>query len=83
MGPPTEGFREAESLYRRALAEPGLAKREKAHILCELAWMAAAGWDPKAGARYAEDALILAAPLLRDIPDGEPIEGPAHRGHHS
>jgi len=63
MGPPTEGFRGAESLYRRALAEPGLAKREKAHILCELAWMAAAGWDPKAGARYAEDALILAEEL--------------------
>ena len=63
MGPPTEGFRGAQSLYRRALAEPGLGKRQKAHILCELAWMAAAGWDPKAGARYAEDALILAEEL--------------------
>jgi DNA-binding CsgD family transcriptional regulator len=63
MGPSTEGFREAESLYRRALAEPGLAKRQKAHILCELAWMAAAGWEPKSGARYAEDALILAEEL--------------------
>jgi DNA-binding CsgD family transcriptional regulator len=63
MGPPTEGFRTAESLYRRALAEPGLAERQKVHILCELAWMAAAGWDPKDGARYAEDALILAEEL--------------------
>src|SRR4051812_1520307 len=49
MGPSTEGFREARSLYLRALAEPGLAKREKAHILCELAWMAAAGWEPEHG----------------------------------
>ncbi len=63
MGPSTEGFRGAQSLYRRALAEPGLAKRQKAHILCELAWMAAAGWDPQGGARYAEDALILAEEL--------------------
>jgi DNA-binding CsgD family transcriptional regulator len=63
MGPSTEGFRTAQSLYRRALAEPGLAKRQKAHILCELAWMAAAGWDPQGGARYAEDALILAEEL--------------------
>ena len=63
MGPSTEGFRTAQSLYRRALAEPGLAKRQKAHILCELAWMAAAGWDPEGGARYAEDALILAEEL--------------------
>jgi DNA-binding CsgD family transcriptional regulator len=63
MGPLAEGFRAAESLYRRALAEPGLAKHQKAGILCELAWMAAAGWDPEAGARYAEDALILAEEL--------------------
>ena len=35
------------------------------------------------GGAATQDALILAAPLLRDIPDGEPIEGPAHRGHHS
>ncbi|MGH3063536.1 MAG: AAA family ATPase [Gaiellaceae bacterium] len=63
IGPPTEGFRTAETLYRRALAEPGLAKRQKAHILCELAWMAAAGWDPEGGERYAEDALILAEEL--------------------
>jgi DNA-binding NarL/FixJ family response regulator len=63
MGPSTEGFRGAQSLHRRALAEPGLTKRQKAHILCELAWMAAAGWDPQAGARYAEDALILAEEL--------------------
>ncbi|HUK94074.1 MAG TPA: AAA family ATPase [Gaiellaceae bacterium] len=63
MGPSTEGFRTAQSLYRRALAEPGLAKRQKAHILCELAWMAAAGWDPQGGGRYAEDALILAEEL--------------------
>jgi DNA-binding CsgD family transcriptional regulator len=68
MGPPTEGFREAESLYRRALAEPGLAKLQRAHILCELAWMAAAGWDPKAGAGYAEDALILAEELAEVEP---------------
>jgi DNA-binding CsgD family transcriptional regulator len=63
IGPPTEGFRTAETLYRRALAEPGLAKHQKAHILCALAWMAAAGWDPKGGARYAEEALILAEEL--------------------
>ena len=63
MGPPTEGFRGAVDLYRRALAEPGLANRQRAHILCELAWMAAAGWDPKGGTRYAEDALILAEEL--------------------
>jgi DNA-binding CsgD family transcriptional regulator len=63
LGPSTEGFRGAVSLYRRALAEPGLTKLDKAHILCELAWMAAAGWDPEAGARYAEDALILAEEL--------------------
>jgi DNA-binding NarL/FixJ family response regulator len=63
IGPPTEGFRTAETLYRRALAEPGIAKHQKAHILCELAWMAAAGWDPKGGARYAEEALILAEEL--------------------
>jgi DNA-binding CsgD family transcriptional regulator len=63
MGPSTEGFREAQSLYRRALGEPGLAKRQKAHILCELAWMAAAGWDPQAGASYAEDALSIAEEL--------------------
>lgn len=63
MGPSTEGFRTAQTLYRRALAEPGLAKRQKAHILCELAWMAAAGWDSQGGARYAEDALILAEEL--------------------
>src|SRR5262245_5310520 len=62
-GPPTEGFRRAESLYRRALAEPGLTERQKVHILCELAWMAAAGWDPTAGARYAEDAHHLAEDL--------------------
>jgi DNA-binding CsgD family transcriptional regulator len=63
MGPLSEGFRGAESLYRRALAEPGLTKRQQAGILCELAWMAAAGWDPEAGAKYAEDALILAEEL--------------------
>ncbi len=63
MGPPTEGFREAKSLYRRALVEPGLAKRQKVHILCALAWMAAAGWDSRGGAKYAEDALILAEEL--------------------
>jgi DNA-binding CsgD family transcriptional regulator len=63
IGPPTEGFRAAETLYHRALAEPGLAKHQKAHILCELAWMAAAGWDPEGGARYAEEALILADEL--------------------
>ncbi|MGN6430906.1 MAG: AAA family ATPase [Gaiellaceae bacterium] len=63
MGPSTEGFRGAESLYRRALAEPGLTERQKVHILCELGWMAAAGWDPKAGAGYAEDALMLAEEL--------------------
>ena len=63
MGPSTDGFRTAQSLYRRALAEPGLAKRQKANILCDLAWMAAAGWDPDGGARYAEDALILAEDL--------------------
>jgi DNA-binding NarL/FixJ family response regulator len=63
IGPPTEGFRAAETLYHRALAEPGLAKHQKAHILCELGWMAAAGWDPKSGARYAEEALILAEEL--------------------
>src|ERR1700736_1411089 len=27
----------------------------------------------------AQDALVVGAPLLRDIPDGEPVEGPAHR----
>lgn len=63
MGPSTEGFRTAQSLHQRALAEPGLATRQKAHILCELAWMAAAGWDPEGGARYAEEALILAEEL--------------------
>jgi DNA-binding CsgD family transcriptional regulator/Tfp pilus assembly protein PilF len=63
MGPSTEGFRTAQRLYRRALDETGLAKRQKAQILCELAWMAAAGWDPQGGARYAEDALILAEEL--------------------
>jgi DNA-binding CsgD family transcriptional regulator len=63
MGPSTEGFRGAQSLHRRAVAEPGLPKRQKVHILCELAWMAAAGWDPEGGARYAEDALILAEEL--------------------
>jgi DNA-binding CsgD family transcriptional regulator/Tfp pilus assembly protein PilF len=63
MGPSTEGFRGAQSLYRRALAEPGLSERQKAQILCELAWMAAAGWDPQGGTRYAEEALILAEEL--------------------
>jgi DNA-binding NarL/FixJ family response regulator len=63
MGPATEGFRTAVSLYHRALAEPGLDRGQRAHILCELAWMAAAGWNPKGGARYAEDALILAEEL--------------------
>ena len=63
MGPSTEGFRAAQSLYRRALAEPGLAKRQRAHILCELAWMAAAGWEPKGAARYAEDGLVIAEEL--------------------
>ena len=63
MGPPTEGFREAESLYRRALAEPGLTTRQKAQILCDLAWMAAAGWNPHAGVRYANEALTLGEQL--------------------
>ena len=62
-GPPTEGFREAESLYHQALGEPGLRKRQKAQILCDLAWMAAAGWDSRAGEKYAEEALILAEEL--------------------
>ena len=62
-GPSTEGFRGAQRLHRRALAEPGVTQRQQAHILCELAWMAAAGWDPTGGARYAEEALDLAEEL--------------------
>jgi DNA-binding NarL/FixJ family response regulator len=56
----TKGFRAAEILCIRALAEPGLELRERIDILCGLAWMAAAGGGNPDGMRYAEAALDLA-----------------------
>ncbi len=55
-----DGFRAAEILCNRALAEPGLEPREKVDILCRLAWMAAAGGGNPDGIRYAEAGLKLA-----------------------
>jgi DNA-binding CsgD family transcriptional regulator len=62
-GPATEGFRWAESLYGRALLEPGLEMGQRTHILCELAWMAAAGGDGARGTRLADEGLALAEQL--------------------
>jgi DNA-binding CsgD family transcriptional regulator len=56
----TDGFRAAETLWNRALVEPGLALRERIVILCRLAWAAAAGGGGPDGIRYAEAALTLA-----------------------
>ena len=56
----TDGFRAAESLCNRALAEPGLEIREQVDILRRLAWMAAAGRGNLDGIRYAEAGLRLA-----------------------
>jgi DNA-binding CsgD family transcriptional regulator len=56
----TQGFRPAEILSNRALAEPGLARRDRIDILCGLAWMAGAGGASPDGMRYAEAALELA-----------------------
>jgi hypothetical protein len=56
----TKGFRAAEILCTRALAEPDLELRERIDILCELAWMAGAGGGSADGMRYAEGALQLA-----------------------
>jgi DNA-binding CsgD family transcriptional regulator len=56
----TKGFRAAEVLLHRALAEPGLAHRERVGILVNLAWAAAAGGGDPEGMRYAEAALELA-----------------------
>jgi hypothetical protein len=55
-----EGFRVAEILCNRALAEPGLELRERVDILCRLAWMAAAGGGGPGGIRYAKAGLELA-----------------------
>ncbi len=68
-GPATEGFRWAESHYRRALAEPGLEIRQQAAILCEIAWMAATGGDGPTGTRCAEMGLALA----EQIGEPEPL----------
>jgi len=62
-GPATQGFRTAESLYGLALAEPGLERRQKIKILCELAWMAAGGGNGQGGARLADEGLALAEQL--------------------
>ncbi len=59
----TEGFRAAETLLNRALAEPGLELREKADVLRRLAWMAGAGGGNQDGIRYAEAGLRLAEQL--------------------
>ena len=56
----TDGFRAAEGLCNRALAEPGLEIREQVDILRRLAWMAAAGRGSLDGIRYAEAGLGLA-----------------------
>jgi DNA-binding CsgD family transcriptional regulator len=56
----TEGFRAAENLCNRALAEPGIEIREQVDILRRLAWMAAAGKGNLDGIRYAEAGLRLA-----------------------
>ena len=59
----TDGFRTAEDLYLRALAEPGLEIRQKVNILCELAVLADARGDSREGAQYAEVGLALAEQL--------------------
>ena len=56
----TEGFRTAEILCNRALAEPELGLGERIDILRELAWRAGAGRGSPAGLRYAEAAVQLA-----------------------
>lgn len=54
----SDGVRAAESLYLQALDEPGVEIRVRVHLLCELAFAAAA--DSRDGSRYAEAGLALA-----------------------
>jgi DNA-binding CsgD family transcriptional regulator len=54
----SEGIRAAERLYLQALAESGVEIRVRVHLLCELAFAAAA--DGRDGSRYAESGLALA-----------------------
>jgi DNA-binding CsgD family transcriptional regulator len=55
---------EAEQLFNRALAEPGLEIHEKAHILGELGWLLAARGAGRDGARSAEAGLAIAERLV-------------------
>ena len=54
------GFREAESLFLRALDEPGLPLAEQARLRGELAWQVNAGGYTSRGQEYAETALAIA-----------------------
>jgi ATP/maltotriose-dependent transcriptional regulator MalT len=59
----TDGKRAAADLYERALAEPGLEIRQRAHVLCELACLAAVRGENEASTRLAEAGLALAEQL--------------------
>ena len=63
VGAATEGKRTAADVYERALAEPGLAIRQRASIICELACLATARGDNRGGARLADEGLALAEQL--------------------
>ncbi len=59
----TDGKRAAADLYERALAEPGLELGQRAHVLCELACLAAVRCENEASTRLAEAGLALAEQL--------------------